>query len=181
MKNVIEGEKIYLRPLKLLDVNKIKNICNDKSINKFTHVPFPYRLKDAIEFIKKSKINRKKGNEFVYGIINKNKEELMGTISFVRIEKRDNKAEIGYLIGKKYRNKGYMSEALRLMLKIGFEKHKFHKIFVNCAKDNQASKRVIEKCGLKQEALLRKDILLGNKYHDHYIHSMLKEEYKKIK
>jgi ribosomal-protein-alanine N-acetyltransferase len=176
---VIDGKRIFLRPLVKKDAAKIKKICHDRSINRFTHVPYPYRIKDALEFIEKSRIKRKKKEEYVYGIINKETNELMGTISLVRIIKRDNKAKIGYLLGKKYRNKGYMTETCKLFVDYIFKKFKLYKIYINCAKDNKASKNVITKVGAKEEALLRKDILLGGKYHDHYIHSIWRDDWKK--
>ena len=43
-----------------------------------------FEIKDAVGFIKKSRINKKKGEILVYGIINKETDELMGTISLVR-------------------------------------------------------------------------------------------------
>jgi len=178
-KEDIEGKRIFLRNLNIKDAKQIVKICHDKSINRFTHVPYPYRLKDAFEFIKRSQKKRKESEEFVYGIINKETDELMGTISFIRISKRDNKAEIGYLLGKEYRNKGYMTEACKLLVDYGFKKMKFYKICINCAKGNKESKKVIEKVGGKEEALLRKDILLGGKYHDHYIHSLWRDDWKK--
>jgi RimJ/RimL family protein N-acetyltransferase len=175
---MIEGKRIFLRHLNMKDAKDLAEICHDRSINRFTHVPYPYKLKDAIDFIRKSQIKIRKKEEFVYGIINKKTNELMGTISLVRIIKRDNKAEVGYLLGKKYRNQGYMTETCKLFLNHVFKKFKFYKIYINCAKDNKASKRVIEKVGGKEEALLRKDILLGGKYHDHYIHSLWRKDWK---
>jgi len=180
-KNVIEGKRIFLRYLTLDDAKKIAEICHDKSINRFTHVPYPYKIKDAVDFIKNSQKKIKTKEEFVYGIINKETNEIMGTISFVRISKRDNKAEIGYLLGKKYRNKGYMTEACKILVDYGFRNMKFYKIHINCAKDNKASKNVIMKVGAKEEALLRKDIVLGGKYHDHYIHSLWRDDWKNKK
>jgi len=127
---MLEGNKIYLRYLTIKDAKELKEICNDISVHRFTHVPYPYTMKNALEFIKQCKVNRKKGNEFVYGIFEKETKKLVGTVSFVRISKRDNKAEIGYLIGKEFRNKGYATEAARLLLDYGFRKFKFHKIYL---------------------------------------------------
>ncbi|MDO8740057.1 MAG: GNAT family N-acetyltransferase [Candidatus Woesearchaeota archaeon] len=175
----IIGKRIYLRQLKKSDAKQLVKICHDRSIHRSTRVPYPYRLKDALAFLKRTSARRKHRSEIVFGIISKETKELMGTVSFVRTNNRDNKTEIGYLIGKNYRNKGYVSEAVRLLLDFGFRKMKFHKIYINCAKENKASKRVIEKVGCKEEALLKEDIFVGGKYHDCYIHSILRKDWLK--
>ena len=59
------------------------------------------------------------------------------------------------------------------------KKLKFNKIYINCAKENKASKRVIKKIGAKQEALLKKDVFVGGRYHDNYIHSIFRKDWLK--
>jgi len=178
---MLEGEKVYLRYLTIKDARELKKICNDISVHRFTHVPYPYSIKDALEFIRKCRINRKKGIEFVYGIFEKKTKRLVGTVSFVRINKKNNNAEIGYLVGKEFRNRGYATEAARLLLDYGFKKFKFHKIYLCCAKENKVSKKVIKKLGAKKEALLKQDIFVGNKYHDNLVHSIFRKDWLKNK
>ncbi|MBI2129138.1 GNAT family N-acetyltransferase [Candidatus Woesearchaeota archaeon] len=173
------GKRIYLRPLKKSDAKQLVKLCHDRSIHRFTRVPYPYRLKDALAFMKRTSARRKNRSEIVFGIISKETKELMGTVSFVRINKINNNTEIGYVIGKHFRNKGYTTEAVKLLLDLGFRKIKFHKICINCAKENKASKKVIEKVGCKEEALLKEDIFVGGKYHDYYIHSILRKDWLK--
>jgi len=179
-KSIILGRRIYLRNLTIEDAKQIQKICHDKSVHKFTRVPYPYKIKDAFSFIKRGN-SKNNTNEIIFGIINKETKELMGTISFVRINKKDNKSEIGYMIGKKFRNKGYVTEAAKLLLEYGFKKFKFNKIYINCAKENEASKKVIKKLGCKKEALLKKDIFVGGKYHDHLINGIFRSDWMRKK
>ena len=72
-------------------------------------------------------------------------------------------SEIGYAIGRKYWNQGYMSEALKAMIDFIF-KTGVHKVVVSHLVGNNASKRVIEKCGLIYEGRRKEEI----HYHEQY-------------
>ena len=51
-------------------------------------------------------------------------------------------SELGYRLGKNYWNKGIMTEAVKLALKFGFKKLKFHRIYANLFSKNIASKKI---------------------------------------
>lgn len=81
----INGEKIVLRPLRKLDAISRSNHANDKDIAKYTFVPHPYKLKDARDFIEKTKRNLKKKEAFELGIEFKETKEIIGMISLMKI------------------------------------------------------------------------------------------------
>lgn len=72
-------------------------------------------------------------------------------------------SEIGYAIGRKYWNQGYMTEALKEMIKFILSTGA-HKVVVSHLVGNEASKRVIEKCGLIFEGRRKEEI----HYHEQY-------------
>ena len=88
-----------------------------------------------------------------------------------------NRADISYYIDKDYMNKGYATEAAREMLKYGFERFGFNKIQGICMSCNPASRRVMEKIGMKYEGTLRQDLLKDGFYYDLDRLSILKNEY----
>ena len=74
-------------------------------------------------------------------------------------------------------NNGYATEAAQEMLKYGFEKFGFNKIQGVCMSCNPASRRVMEKIGMKFEGTLRQDLLKDGIYYDIDRLSILKSEY----
>ena len=94
-----------------------------------------------------------KDNDEVIGIIH----QVSGMGKYVKT------VEIGYALKKKYWNKGYMSEALKLMIKLMFERG-VHKISCGAIKENKASIEVMKKCGMLYEGTDIDDIY----YHDQY-------------
>lgn len=59
--------------------------------------------------------------------------------------------EFNYYVGPKYRGQGFATEALRVIVKFGFEDLKLTRIQGRCAAGNVGSERVMLKAGLKFE------------------------------
>ena len=169
-------ERLYLRPWKKSDIPAMIEMFNDKSINKFIYrAPYPYKRKDALEFF--NKYSKQKENK-AFAIFRKEDNVLLGGITLKDIDKQLMSAGIGYSLHRKYRNKGYMTEAAKRILKYGFVILKLNRIEIRCAKDNKASKKVIKKLGAKKEGILREECLVNGKPHDYLVHSILRKEYK---
>ncbi|MCO5160039.1 MAG: GNAT family N-acetyltransferase [Mesorhizobium sp.] len=63
--------------------------------------------------------------------------------------------QIGYWMGVNHAGKGFMHEAVVLVVKFGFETLRLHRIEAACIPSNDRSIRVLEKAGFKREGLLR--------------------------
>jgi len=174
----LHGKRIYLSLWKASDAKRLAELCNDKSIHNFTGVPYPYTIKHARDFIKKSEKKLKAHSGFSFAIILKEINKPIGCVDLIEISKRHRRGEIGYWLGSRYRQKGYMGEALQIMLKFCFNKLKLNRVEITCAKENFASKRTIESSGARFEGLLRRRNFSGNKFHDVMMYGLLKSEYK---
>ena len=60
-----------------------------------------------------------------------------------------------YLLDEAYRNLGYATQCARELLRYAFEDMDCDRIQSGCAKDNTASKRVMEKAGMRLESRTR--------------------------
>lgn len=174
MRAVIKGKRVTLRKLRMSDADKITEYCKDPSISRWTRsIPYPYKRKHAIDFIKKN--FKTWGKErYNYGIICQ--REFVGTVCLM--PKEEGIAELGYWIGKKHRGKGYATEASRMIMKEGFERLKLHKIYADHVKENPASGRVMQKIGMKKEGIMREQIKKQGKYRDLIQYGILRTEFK---
>lgn len=174
----LHGKRIRLSPWKASDAKVLAELCNDKTIHNFTGVPYPYTIKHARDFIKKSRKKLKAQSGFAFAIVLKEINKPVGCVDLIEISKRHRRGEIGYWLGRHYRQKGYMGEALQIMLKFCFNRLKLNRVEITCAKENFASKRTIENSGAKFEGMLRKRNFSGNKFHDVMMYGLLKDEFK---
>jgi ribosomal-protein-alanine N-acetyltransferase len=86
-------------------------------------------------------------------------------------------AEIVYVISPDYRGMGLVPEAVRAVLKFGFEKLLLHRIEARFIEGNTASLRVMEKVGMRFEGYQRESMLIKGSYKTIGYCSLLCSEY----
>jgi RimJ/RimL family protein N-acetyltransferase len=102
----------------------------------------------------------------------------IGTCQFVRIDWRNQSAEIGIMIGEKtFWDQGYGSETMRLMLDHGFGTLNFHRIWLQVYAKNKRGIRAYEKAGFQYEGKFRQAHYQHGKYYDVHLMSVLKDEW----
>ncbi len=102
---------------------------------------------------------------------------ICGVVGFHEINKQHRIGSIGYWLAEDHTGKGIITDAVRGLLKIGFDEFGLNKIEIRCAVDNSKSRAVPERLGFTYEATLRQCEWLYLKYVDHAIYSMLAAEY----
>ena len=107
-----------------------------------------------------------KGTSFDLGIyINK---KIIGKIKISNIVNGIFKSDIiGYSMDKDYQGKGYMKEAVRLVLKYAKEELELHRIEGSVLTDNIRSKSVLLANGFKELGLNEQYLFINNKWRDH--------------
>lgn len=174
----IETSRLLLRQMIPADAKEIQRLAGAFEIYKTTlNMPHPYMDGMAEIFIDSCQQKFKEDILYAYAITDKITGQLYGCISLTN-EARDRKGEIGYWIGKSYWNLGFASESLAAILKMAFVRSSFNRVFAKYMMNNPASGRVMEKCGMKLEGVLRQEIWKDGSFHDIGICSILKEEYK---
>jgi len=71
------------------------------------------------------------------------------------------RADVGFWISKRRRGNGYAGEAAKSVIEYGFETLGLERIQAYCSTENEASIRVLEKIGMKREAMLKKYVRLN--------------------
>jgi len=88
------------------------------------------------------------------------------------------KAELRTLLGeKKYRGKGYGTEATALITFYGFDRLNLNRIFCGYVSENVGAGRVPEKTGFEYEGLLKSDYYRNSRYYDIERSGVLRENY----
>ena len=86
--------------------------------------------------------------------------------------------EIGWALGVDYRGQGYATEAARALMDYGFHVLGLHRIYADTSSDNMASRKVMERLGMRQEALLRGAVHREGKWLDEAVYGMLADEWR---
>lgn len=76
---------------------------------------------------------------------------------------------IGYSLDADYNGKGYMTEAVKQVVRYAFEELKFHRIVGEASPRNPGSIRVLEKAGFQKEGLARSNVKINGVWQDHQV------------
>lgn len=166
---ILETEHLILRfPRKEDREDLFQNINHDRDVLRYYVDSYCEKVEDYdIEKMIKSFTNKEM---YVFSIILKENGEVIGLIHQCnKANKVMNTIEVGYAIGKKYWNMGYVTEAMKVMIDLLFEKG-VHKVTACHITENKASGRVMEKCGMMYEGKVIDEIFYRDKYWDtlHY-------------
>lgn len=171
------GEKIYLRPLELEDVNDryLQWVNDPEVVLGRIESYFPVTRERQLEYVK-SQLTR--NDVVMFAIIEKRTNAFIGTEKIGPINWIHRFVEQAYMIGDKTCwNKGYAGEAVLLVQDYAFRHLNMHKMYAGVSEPNQASIKVLERNGYKMEALFKDKLFVYGKYVDHIIMSLSQEEY----
>ena len=162
----LETPSLILRPLRYSDADGIyQNIAHDKDVLRYYIMNYaPSRSGFSIDRIVDYYASTKR---YGFAIIERSSGEVIGMIhQCSSADEVFRTTEIGYALGKKYWNRGYMTEALSAVIDFLFSRG-IHKIVCSHILENTASGRVMQKCGMIPEDGIRKEELFyGGKYCD---------------
>jgi len=145
----IETARLLLRAPGRRDVDAIARLANDHGVASMTaRMPFPYGTQDAEAFVEAQRACRRNGSELVLAIIDKDDNGLLGCVGLDFCHSGA-VAEIGYWVGRPFWGMGYATEAARALIDHAFETTLIEAVSGACRVINDASRRVMEKCGLR--------------------------------
>ncbi|HXQ26929.1 MAG TPA: GNAT family N-acetyltransferase [Candidatus Acidoferrales bacterium] len=107
----------------------------------------------------------------------KSEQRLIGAIEIRMKDDANRAADFGYVLNRSCWGRGYMTEAARAVLDAAFRELRLHRVWATCDPRNLASSRVLEKLGMRREALFRKDVLHKGEWRDSYLYAILAEEW----
>ena len=153
---VIETERLVLRPFNIEDANDMfDHWCHDPDVTKYL-TWMPHKDVEESRSIAKLWQDGSDNNElYQWAIVLKSSDQVIGSIGVVNDNETTKMAEIGYALGKKYWHQGITSEAsgaiIHYLFACGYERIQAkHDI------NNPNSGKVMEKCGMKKEGILRR-------------------------
>jgi len=170
-------EGIVLRPWSLSDARELALLADNNRIadNLRDGFPFPYSLKDALDWLN---IILPENNppRFFAITIDKQIVGSIGIVSKTDIYRRN--FEIGYFISENFWGKGIATKAIKVATSYAFRDFDIVRIYAEPFSDNIGSRRALEKAGFRLEATLKNYVIKSGIIKDSCIYSVLREEYK---
>ncbi|MBP5771989.1 MAG: GNAT family N-acetyltransferase [Bacteroidaceae bacterium] len=156
------------------DAMELTSLCNAVDRHHLSdRLPYPYTEKDAKEWLKMVT-----DNYTITGIYRAivYDGKLIGSIS---VEKKDDDAEIGYMLLNEYSNKGIGTEAVRQVCSIAFKVLSLEHITANVFPQNIASIRVLLKNDFYYKGTIPNAVIKDGYVYDLLIYGLTKETIKR--
>jgi len=140
-----------LRPLELSDLDTTHKYASDHANTKYM-VHLPNRdMQETASFLQRvvNEWQKETPQFYEFAIILDNRH--IGA-ACVHLDESRQEGELGWIIHKNYRGKGYATEAAKAVLDFAKDNLKVKKIIAHCDYRNEASVKVMQKIGLSFES-----------------------------
>ena len=175
----IKTKRLILRPIEAGDVEAVFHYAGDPGIDMMMFLPHE-TLADTQQFVEYavSEWEKELPEDREYVVLLQG--DVIGSVNLEHIPEGQT-YEIGWIIDRDHRGKGYASEAARTLLAYAFTVLQADKVRAHCDSRNKASMKVMDKLGMK----LKDD--KGTRYYPktgltsgEYLYVITKEEYREI-
>jgi len=175
----LETEDLILRKPRIRDAKDIYSYASDPEVARYV-LWEPHRsVSETASFIRDLRARIRAGCPSSWVVVLRGTGTVIGTVGFVWYSAENNTAELGYSFSREYWNHGYATQALRAVIDAVFSSLPLNRLEAQHDVRNPASGRVMQKCGLTQEGILRGRILNKGEYVDTALYSILRSDWEK--
>lgn len=172
-KNTLETERLILRPLNTDDFEAVHSWASNPANTRYMAWG-PNSEEQTRSFLE----SVKSGKDFA--IVLKDSNKTIGSCGIYPDSANDT-GELGWILHKDYWKNGFGTELGRELIRYGFEDLNLRRIYAPCAAVNYGSYRVMERNGMRREALHIKKFWarVDKEWIDEVVYAILADEHKK--
>ncbi len=164
-------EKCLLRAWHPNDVESLVRHANNRKVwlNMRDGFPHPYTQSDALDWIARARAARPV-TSFAIVVTN----QAVGGIGFeLRSDIERFSAEVGYWLGEEFWGRGIATAALKAATAYALKAYKLNRVYALPFSENQASIRVLLKCGYRHEGVLRLSAFKNGQFLDQALYAFI--------
>ena len=163
---ILTTERLVLRALRPSDVEQVFAMRSDPLVMQHVNRPLARTREDASALIDLINSMVDANDAVQWAITAKGDDVFIGLIGFWRIVKEHHYGELGYMLARDHWGKGYISEAIGVVVPFGLHTLGFHRVEAITRPENAASVRALEKNGFVLEAHFKDNIFHNGVFHD---------------
>ena len=175
---VLHGERVYLRPPQASDWAAWARVRAES--REFLTPWEPIWSADALSrgaFRLRLRLHQRDARSdtgYAFLIFRRSDNALLGGITLANVRRGITQAgSIGYWIGKSFARQGFMTEAVRVVLRHSFGDLALHRIEAACLPSNTASRTLLRRLGFVEEGYAREYLRINGVWADHLLFGLL--------
>ncbi len=173
----VAAERVALRPLTSNDADDLFAVFSDAEVMRYWSSPPWSDRSDAVELIERVMRGAADNAFYQWGIALNDGNHVIGTCTLFQIDRRNRRAEIGFILRRDLWGKGLMSEAIGALLGFAFDTMNLHRIEADVDPRNESCLKLLESAGFVREGLLRQRWLVNGEVNDSVMLGLLASEY----
>lgn len=173
----LRSKRLVFRKIDLEDVEEIFKIYSDPEVAKYDWYNPIENIEDAISIINGYQKDFQDREEITWGIARKSDNKIIGYCCLGDFNNNSRRSEIGYGIMGDQWNKGYGTEAVKTIVKFGFEIMNLNRIEATVTLGNHGSIKVLKKSKFTSEGIFRQRTFMKGEFVDDVILAILKKDY----
>ena len=147
---LITTDNLILRPFQPSDFDTLAAILADAEVMQFVFSGKAYSRAEAEKFVGDNFLAYENGEIGLGVLCEKDGERIVGFTGIIDYHDAEEGAiEFGFVFEKSKHKKGYATEIGRELIKYALDELKYDRLYATVHPDNAASKRVMEKLGMK--------------------------------
>jgi ribosomal-protein-alanine N-acetyltransferase len=146
---LLTGERLVLRPLHVADTEMMFSYASDPEVTRFLPWEPATEVNNVRPFLEDQVGRRERRESLGLAILLRDSDEMIGSTDLMDLKRTRGEAELGYLLARAYWGRGLMTEAANLTMEHGFRRLRLNRIRAYADAENQGSRRVLEKIGMR--------------------------------
>ncbi|MFC4450139.1 GNAT family N-acetyltransferase [Halorussus aquaticus] len=168
----LRGDSITLRTIEAEDVEFMRDAVNDPDVREGLTTAYPLNAEQEREYFEERVSNQEDVNLAIC-----TDGEMAGIIGLHDLNQRSGHCEVGLWLDTDYHGRGYGTEASRLLTDYAFRELRMHRVQARVLATNEASARIWQKLGFREEGVHRDEAFTGGEYVDIRYFGMLEDEW----
>ncbi len=173
----LKGQRVKIRWLKDADLPALFKIFSDSEVTRYWSSPPLQHRDDAEKLLDDIRSLFQSRTLFQWGVVRVEDDAVIGTCTLARLDATHGIAEVGFALARDRWGRGYMKEALPLMIDFAFSRLELRRLEADVDPRNIASLRLLERFGFKQEGLLRERYCINSELQDAVLLALLGREW----
>ncbi|MBG9794914.1 acetyltransferase [Paenibacillus dendritiformis] len=166
------GSNVYVRPVEESDADmllalEVKNRDFFQPFTGLREASF-YTLQGQAERIKEAVEQSKEDKAYFFVICLRDCGQVIGEMMLTEVVRYNlQSCWLGYFLDQDHNGKGYMTEAVQLVVRYAFDELDFHRIEAGVMPHNIGSIKVLLKAGFHKEGIAKQNVKINGRWEDH--------------
>jgi len=173
----LDTPRLALRAAGRADVAQLFEVFSDPEAMRYWSTPPLTSIAQVETVIARAASHFADGTGMLWCVRRRDDGRAIGTISLHRFDEQNDRAEVGYILGRTAWGRGFMSEALSAVIDWAFAAMDLRRIEADTDPRNAGSIRLLERLAFKQEGLLRERWIVDGEVCDSAMFGLLRPEW----